>query len=347
MTCDFEPTSLGSYLAAAVQTQGRSPTTTHNGERAAACCFTHSQWSVGGLSHACWIEQLARPVIFLRPPLVPLPVTPRPAAALLVCATLAGPLGAGCCSLPLRDNNSLTMARHLASVVSAAAVVLACTARAVVATTTGFACAHDSSIYSCLCASSNAEYTSTLCGYFNQAANATHVATKFGLITIVQNVSAAYTLFAVNNSAYAALTSAERTFYESVLDDSLNYLAVNQSYNLTTLSAKTNLNLNTVASQSILVTTAKNVTVLNDDDSCVVKTCSPTGPGPYGSGSVCLVECLLAPTEGLGTIAIIGIVVAGIAAVCLIVACLFNIFRKDSTAGEDEGTYNAVDNGGE
>ena len=204
-------------------------------------------------------------------------------------------------------------------------------------------CGGVGSISDCLSSAENAGSTSQLWTYFKQANSSD--TDGFSLFSDISKNSTAYTLFAINNSAYTALTAAETSAYTSNLDLSLQYLAVNQTYSLADLQAKASFALTSLAgsTQLILVTTANNVTVLNDDDTCEVLSCSPTL-----AGSVCLVDCVLAPTVGLGTIAIIGIVVAGIAAACLIVACLFNIFRKDGDSGDDadgSAPYQSVEDG--
>jgi uncharacterized surface protein with fasciclin (FAS1) repeats len=181
----------------------------------------------------------------------------------------------------------------------------------------------------------NTHFTSTLFKYFNT--------TNIPSVTpLLSSSNANITVFAVNDSAYAALNVAETAAYNSVKTDSLKYLVVNGSLSLKDLQASANMALTTYdgPEQLILVTTANNQTVLNQRDSCSVSTCSAAG-----TASVCLVGCVLAPTDGLGTIAIIGIVVAGVAAACLIVACIFNIFRKDPETVDDnaDDTYQAVD----
>jgi hypothetical protein len=205
-----------------------------------------------------------------------------------------------------------------------------------------FTCPVGSSPLACVCSLEAKPFTSSLCSYFNQA-NAT--ADFASTTTLLKDNTSVVTLFAINNSAYSVLTSAETSAYTSSLEGNLKYLVVgNNSYTLAALRSKPNFALPTAdgATQLILVTTASNNTVLNDDDTCTVSTCKKAG-----AGSVCLVGCVLAPTDGLGTIAIIGIVVAGVAAACLIVACLFNIFRKDPAADEDAddgtGAYQTVD----
>mmetsp|Transcript_35235 Transcript_35235/g.51762 ORF Transcript_35235/g.51762 Transcript_35235/m.51762 type:complete len:234 (+) Transcript_35235:107-808(+) len=211
---------------------------------------------------------------------------------------------------------------------------------------TEFGCAKGDSIYSCICG--NPSFTSQLCTYLDQAvsnSSSDDSVAYNSYYSQIESSSTAYTVFAVNNSAYASLTAAETSAYTSVLQDCLEYQAVNQTFaTLADLQAKSSFSLPTIAGSTklLLVTSANNQTVLNDDDTCTVSTCSPAG-----KGAVCLVSCVLTPSEGLGTIAIIGIVVAGIAALCLIVACLFNIFHKDQEPDDDNAAsdYQTVEDG--
>ena len=227
----------------------------------------------------------------------------------------------------------------LATSVATAVLLVATRVETVVA---GFGCTAGvgSSVLSCICAE-NQNFTSTLCNYFHKAYNNSE---DTALITQLGDPSAVITLFAVNNSAYEitssskSLTEAELQAYESNLALSLEYLAVNgTAYNQTSLVNKgSSYPLTTLANgQLLLVTNTNNVTTFNDDSDCVLDSCSATGL--KGSASVCLVSCVLAPSDGLGTIAIIGIVVAGVAAACLVVACVFNIFRKDPEDEHDGG----------
>ena len=166
----------------------------------------------------------------------------------------------------------------VASTLFLPAAVFLCTAMA--ATTTAaaassFECVPSNSIYACLCSGNNTFFTSQLCSYVNQANSTT---TDFSLWGQLHDTTFAATLFAVNNSAYTALTPAETSAYTSDIANSVQYLVVpNVTYqNLTTLqNAGSSFPLTTLlgSHQLILVTTTGNKTVLNDDDSCVVDTC--------------------------------------------------------------------------
>lgn len=223
--------------------------------------------------------------------------------------------------------------------------------------TSDFSCPLKSNPYDCICSADNAQFTSQLCTYINQAnSSSSSYSASSGANTLhfpdvmqrLVNSSAPTTVFAINNSAFTALDKASTSAYKSDLQSGIAYLVVPQllsDSDLATLSHVATMDLG----QLILFThsttssssSAKNLTVLNDDDTCVLSSCTSSSP------RVCLVSCVLAPTDSLGTIAIIGIAVAGVAAVCLVVACMFNIFRKDSDQEEEGegGEYQAANDG--